>query len=234
MARAVVVLALLAFGTPVPFGTVTRGTMTLATTTLAPNTTYVVGLTLSGSEPFYARTFTTGTAIDAQPPAFAGLEGFAVESQDFPTEGCGAACVIIEDERVSRIRLQHAPVSDATRFELALRRAGESEPFSILALPADYSPIFGWMRCGTVAPKLERGVTYCGRLTAFDGAGNPAGDGIELCSETASCAADDDMCRPSDTCTSPSDSGCAVRRGNGGSWLFAVAVALLLWRRGRR
>ena len=225
-------------GTPVPLSTETHATITVATTPgLDPGTTYVFGV-VSELSPPPGRRFITGDAPDNDPPVFGGLTSFATEAQLYDT--C-ATCAISQDGRVSRIRLDHAPVSDAVRFELAVRRVGEAEAFSLMGLPPDHPSAFGHFRCGTIAPTLEPGASYCGRLSAFDAAGNAAGGDVEMCSETPECGMNDDLtCRPRDDECLPvakGGCGCHVSRKSQSPWpLLAISLFWLIAspRRGRR
>ncbi len=204
-------------------------------TALKANTTYE--LTIATYEP-YRSTFTTGTAIDLEPSAFAGLAALIPETMTYPIERDGAFCQSscverLGSDHVSRLELGYANPSDAALLVLELYRADAPTQVTTVAFSGT-APIheLGYDTCSLRSPLLEPEVEYCARLVAYDIAGNRS-TAIERCSETTRCAPalDEQGCSPAATCEPAGGGGCATGPDGAGVMLALFGFAFVRRRR---
>jgi len=197
-----------------------------AAVALEPNTQYEMTLTTSALPPTRT-TFTTGSSTDLTPSAFGGLESIALETMKYPiieADGsqCHSSCVERQGtDHVSRIRLGYAdPPADVALlvFEL-IRESDRTVVGEVVILPRTSSSderVLGFETCDRRAPPLAVGDLYCGRLIAYDIAGNTTGQSVEVCDTAASCRPQlgAQQCTPADDCvpetTSSDSSGCSA------------------------
>lgn len=221
-------------------GYVTRLLIARPREPLAPATEYRITI---GEQ----ATFTTGDALDIDAPVFAGLSALKADTTAYDGDsGCFSTCIEPMNERVQAIELSFPdPGSDVAFMTLALRREGEASPFTMAPLrrrEGGFVSSLGFHLCDPVlSPSLEPGQVYCGRLTAYDAAGNTAGEGPEICATASTCATNlvDPECWPEDTsCDGHGLPGCVVQAGQPGGWpaalIAALACLMMLDRRARR
>lgn len=210
------------------------------TVALAPNTTYEV---VVDSQVPTRSTFLTGDGTDLTPPAFDGLVSLAPETMRYPIENaeggfCFDSCVE-GTGHISRLRLGFAePPAEAALVTFTLLRDGAV--VDELAMPSNFNEpaghVLGFSTCERRSPVLEPGASYCGRLTAYDAAGNTAGGTVEVCAVAEACVPvlADNGCTPSDRCDLGAEGGCAgTRSGQTGAGLVLVVLAIAFRRRGR-
>jgi hypothetical protein len=225
----------------VPVQIARHGTYLVATPTapLAAGTTYAV---LAGTQ---RTTFTTGSASDITPPAFAGITSLAPETMAEPEQNDGSACVNCSVEymngQVSRLRLGYDdPPADAVLLVASVYPAGDPASAHEIALTrfAWADRMLGFTQCGPLSPQLAADTMYCARITAYDAAGNAAGAGAESCDAAVACTPMlDSSCAPADACIpqpppqghTPA-AGCTTTSPSG--WLLALLA--LVSRRARR
>ncbi len=194
---------------------------------LDPSTTYIVSV--SGVD---QATFTTGAMADDQPPVFAGLEALTA----LVFAGDGSSCWT-EEDALHALELGYDQLpSDLLYGVLTIRRESELEPFA--TVPVRNRPqnenfpeprVMSTTRCGPTPPALVVGETYCATLTAYDGAGNPAGGDQEVCAVAQACAPIDTLygaCEP----VPPESGACSA----GGPGLSALLLLVLLLTPARR
>ena len=133
-----------------------------------------------------------------------------------------------------------APSADTQILVFEQMRDGSLKEF-IVAEPWSAHMRFGYEGC-ELLPVAKVGEAYCGRLVAYDVAGNSAGRDVEVCAETIDCRPallPDAICAPAEDCIpvepdlDDREPTGACSSGNGagtGLGLFG-ALALLIRRR---
>jgi hypothetical protein len=209
------------------------------TSPLLPDTTYEV---IAGNQlsPPAMTTFTTGETTDTVAPDFAGLVEMTPETMTYPIpqeDGsfCISSCIGAPGGHISRMRFTYAdPPADVVH--LALRLRTEAGDVGEIPMPVSGDKLLGFSACQVESPLLTPGTSYCGRLVAYDVAGNIAGDTVEICEATRTCAPkprgsdNGDNCRPSDECIEEASSSGCNAAGSGGSPVAWALVALLACR----
>jgi MYXO-CTERM domain-containing protein len=210
---------------------------------LEPGTKYEITATSAlGST---QTTFVTGAATDVEPIAFAGLASISLETMTYPLERDGSACIDscvsfggTNPGHISRIRLGYAPPADAALLVFSLER---EDGTVVDQLPIEYGTadgrVLGFSSCEHGAV-LEREGRYCGRLVAYDVAGNVTGSQTVVCEDVQTCAPElvADSCTPADTCAAVAsdDGGCATTGRGTGAVALVLGLAALARRRRRR
>jgi hypothetical protein len=157
---------------------------------LAPDAMYTV-VDVTTATPVTRVTFTTGEAMDTEPPAFGGLVQLAPTT--YPVDSnldapCTSSCVIASGGVASQLELMFVnPPPDTAVFVATVYRQRDHHVLSTTRITPD-THFLGFQECGPQAPALEVGAMYCASLAAYDLAGNVAGDNVEVCSgATPSC-----------------------------------------------
>lgn len=157
-----------------------------------------------------SREFLTGSAVDEEPPAFAGLSDFTPEVMLYDGMGCiGGTCVVTADGGYfTRVYLDfQEPPPDAPLLRLDILRAD-----GMVAGTSHFTRlVHNWdghrletTECDPQPPPLLPDEPYCARLVAIDGAGNEAGAAAQVCATTRTCPfAIDDGCWPAEGCLAP-------------------------------
>jgi len=223
-----------------------RGTWQIANAVpLQPATVYQ--LSAQGSFGSRRSTFTTGNTPDVTPSVFGGLESMSLETMTYPfveEDGrvCNSACIETVSGHVSRIRLGHPDAPpDVTLLVFELLRMSDRVLVDQVPLnPRGYAydvRFLGPTSCERGAPVLEPNEHYCGRVVAYDLAGNVSGQTVEICEVAATCRpiATASSCEPEDVCLPPASSsspnGCATTRGTTSGLLVVVLFAATRRRR---
>jgi hypothetical protein len=195
--------------------------------------------------------FRVTSDVDLDPPAFAGAESIAFQTMQWPVvqpdgSGCSGSCGQSVEGRLSRVALTFAPPPADTALLVFEHVHGDSNEEFVVTAPWSGEARLGYEQACVRLPVVRVDETNCGRLVAYDVAGNKAGES-ELCSASIACKPalqPGEMCMPADACVPDADvddqmedptasSGCASSRGGGALWAMLSALALWCRRRGR-
>lgn len=211
-----------------------------ASPALLANTTYRLTVDYSAWAPDEVSVFTTGASTDVTPSDFAGLTRFAPKAMSRDGVSCANTCDVGDSGYWSWLELEMPSVpDDAILLVLSIDGQGEF-PYR----PEHLRHGIVAREACSIAPVFEPGREYCGRLLAYDVAGNVSGD-VEVCAAvercglmlladecrpSRECAPDDGTCR-GPLCVDPGsrDGGCATSSGAGA--LAGLAVFMLRRRR---